>query len=171
VEQAIGDGEPLDQSSTTALGPSVSRMLRCLSVSAQPNPGIRKATAMSVDFPTILGVAMSDIDEGAVLGAIELLNEPAQKEFVDSLHFKSATHYRLVHEGRLYDSKAVARFQGGGGYRPWGGHWPVLDKRRSDRWPQFGRGGLDAAQCVEMIYGRDLRLCRWSLGCLGSRHR
>ncbi|MGD1172161.1 HNH endonuclease [Mycobacterium seoulense] len=50
---------------------------------------------------------MSDIDEGAVLGAIELLNDPTQKEFVDSLHFKSATQYRLVHEGRLYDSKAV----------------------------------------------------------------
>jgi hypothetical protein len=63
---------------------------------------------MSVGFPTIFGVAMFDIDEGAVLGAIELLDDPTQTEFLDSLHFKSATHYRLVHEGRIYDSKAVA---------------------------------------------------------------
>ena len=50
---------------------------------------------------------MSDIDEGDVLGAIELLDDPTQAEFLDSLHFKSATQYRLVHQGRLYDSKAV----------------------------------------------------------------
>ena len=58
---------------------------------------------ISVDF----GVAMSDIDEGDVLGAIELLDDPTQAESLDSLHFKSATQYRLVHQGRLYDSKAV----------------------------------------------------------------
>ena len=50
---------------------------------------------------------ISDVDEGDVLGAIELLDDPTQAEFVDSLHFKSATQYRLVHRGRLYDSKAV----------------------------------------------------------------
>ena len=52
-------------------------------------------------------MAVSDIDEGDVLGAIELLDDPTQAEFVDSLHFKSATQYRIVYEGRLYDSKAV----------------------------------------------------------------
>jgi hypothetical protein len=52
-------------------------------------------------------VAVSDIDEGDVLGAIELLDDPTQAEFIDSLHFKSAIQYRLVHQGLLYDSKAV----------------------------------------------------------------
>ncbi len=93
---------------------------------------------MSVDFPTILGTAMSDINEGAVLGAIELLDDPTQKEFVDSLHFKSATHYRFVHEGRLYDSKAVAGIAHGvatgqfwtsddltGGVSPGGAAWAL----------------------------------------------
>jgi hypothetical protein len=52
-------------------------------------------------------VAVSDIDEGDVLGAIELLDDPTHAEFLDSLHFKPATQYRFVHQGRLYDSKAV----------------------------------------------------------------
>ena len=64
-------------------------------------PGL---SASFLDF----GVAVSDIDEGDVLGAIELLDDPTQAEFLDSLHFKSATQYRLVYQGRLYDSKAVA---------------------------------------------------------------
>jgi hypothetical protein len=62
---------------------------------------------LSASFPYDFGVAVSDIDEGDVLGAIELLDDPTQAEFIDSLHFKSATQYRLVHQGRLYDSKAV----------------------------------------------------------------
>ena len=67
-----------------------------------------KAVGASVgELPYDFGVAVSDIDEGDVLGAIELLDDPTQAEFLDSLHFKSATQYRLVHQGRLYDSKAV----------------------------------------------------------------
>jgi hypothetical protein len=50
---------------------------------------------------------MSGIDNGDVLRAIELLDDPTQAEFFDSLHFKPTTQYRLVHLGRLYDSKAV----------------------------------------------------------------
>jgi hypothetical protein len=113
-------------------------MRRYCSVSARLIRESGKATAISVDFPTILGVAMSDIDEGAVLGAIELLNDPTQKEFVDSLHFKSATQYRLVHEGRLYDSKAAAGIAHGvatgqfwtsddltGGVNPGGAAWAL----------------------------------------------
>jgi hypothetical protein len=59
------------------------------------------------ELPYDFGVALSDIDEGDVLGAIELLDDPTQAEFLDSLHFKPATQYRIVYEGRLYDSKAV----------------------------------------------------------------
>ena len=58
----------------------------------------------SYDYP----VAASDIKRSDVLQVIELHEDPDQAAFVDSLGFGPARKYRLVHEGRFYDSKAIA---------------------------------------------------------------
>jgi hypothetical protein len=67
---------------------------------------------------------MSDIDEGAVLGAIELLDDPTQGEFLDSLHFKPATQYRSP---PVYGSVGKSSWVGHLRRRH---HLPVLKTRR-----------------------------------------
>lgn len=53
-------------------------------------------------------MAFSDIQSGDVLGAIALWDDPVERaRLLDQLHFKPALDYRLVYEGKLYDSKAV----------------------------------------------------------------
>jgi hypothetical protein len=53
-------------------------------------------------------VGASDIKRSDVLAAIELRNDDDQQELVRSLRFGPATKYRLVYEGRFYDSKEIA---------------------------------------------------------------
>ena len=53
-------------------------------------------------------MAPTEIEDSDVLEAIKVYNDPNQAELVQSLGFGPAVKYRLVHEGRFYDSKAIA---------------------------------------------------------------
>jgi hypothetical protein len=53
-------------------------------------------------------VAAGDIKHSDVLRAIDLHNDPTQQELVRSLRFEEATKFRLVHDGRFYESKEIA---------------------------------------------------------------
>jgi len=53
-------------------------------------------------------VAIRDITADDVLGAIELLDDPARgRELLTSLHYQPARKYRLIQGGRFYDPGAV----------------------------------------------------------------
>jgi Domain of unknown function (DUF3883) len=53
-------------------------------------------------------MGLGDIRREDVLGAIALLDDPVEgPRLLDELHLRRAKDYRLVYEGRFYDSKAV----------------------------------------------------------------
>jgi hypothetical protein len=53
-------------------------------------------------------MGLGDIRREDVVGAIALLDDPVEgPRLLDELHFGPARDYRLVYEGRFYDSKAV----------------------------------------------------------------
>lgn len=53
------------------------------------------------------GLALSDIDQAAVLRAIELFDRLGRDAFLERYGFGRSRSYFLQHEGKLYDSKAV----------------------------------------------------------------
>lgn len=53
-------------------------------------------------------MAARDIQRADVEAAIKVRDDPGQQELVRSLRFGPATKYRLVHEGRFYNSKEIA---------------------------------------------------------------
>jgi len=53
-------------------------------------------------------MAPSDIRRGHVLKAIAEYDRLGQEEFLKEYEFGEASQYRLVHEGKFYDSKAIA---------------------------------------------------------------
>ncbi|QRY43504.1 DUF3883 domain-containing protein [Mycolicibacterium boenickei] len=48
-----------------------------------------------------------EIKPNDVLKALEVIDDPAQRDFVDSLGFQPAREFRMVYRGKLYDSKKV----------------------------------------------------------------
>ncbi|MDS1271583.1 HNH endonuclease [Lipingzhangella sp. LS1_29] len=53
-------------------------------------------------------MGLADITEAAVLTAIAECDELGQKRFLESYGYKPACSYVLIHQGREYDSKAIA---------------------------------------------------------------
>lgn len=53
-------------------------------------------------------MAPSDIEESDVLAAIAEYDKLGQVEFLRKYSFGQSSKFRLVHHGRLYDSKAIA---------------------------------------------------------------
>ncbi|OAN40345.1 protein NO VEIN domain-containing protein [Mycolicibacterium iranicum] len=53
-------------------------------------------------------MAPSDIDKDSVLAAIAEYDKLGQSEFLARYNFGKASKFRLVHNGRFYDSKAIA---------------------------------------------------------------
>lgn len=102
--------------------------------------GERAATVVSSAYGT--DVPLTDITWNAVLAAIREFDVLGRDAFLEKYGFRPAKRYLVSHEGRLYDSKAVAGVAHG--FLP----------GRSPLKPSEFSGGVGAGQAARVL--RDL---------------
>ena len=80
------------------------------SLGVRKEPVLQPDGAFVVPRPYVLLVTLGDVTSVGVLAAIAEFDRLGRDAFLKSTHFGRARAYYLQHDGKLYDSKAIAGY-------------------------------------------------------------